>query len=536
VAQTSETHAQAQAGAQTQRQANSANPLRWLAVWPLDMRLLAVMSILAVGLRLAPLGGGMLDYDEGVYWQSLRAMAAGHPLFSQVFSSQPPAFLDLIYPFYMLFGQSLAAARLGIAIYSLIGLAAMYVIGRAVAGRWVGLVAFTLLAIDPTYLAESHTLQAEAPSVALGLVCLALAISAVRAPRASRRRLLAVLAGAALALGTLVKLWDVVMLVPVVLYLAAPFLSARFGLDLLSQHPTRGPQAHPLRQSIENLAFFAFGGLAATILILVPYLPVWPALWNQVVTFHLVAGHHSGFGPLHNLRLLFQNGVEYPLALTALVAFLLGVDARDWRIVPPLLWLAASALLLLDQQPLFDHHRVLLSAPLVLLTALVLPLAARQAPLVVRRGRSVSLAALASALLLAVMLLTFGLGLYSVHVAARPPASDQAQAALALERLTLPGDLVASDDQYTVALAGRDMPPQLVDTSLVRIDSGYLTAPQLEAILTQDDVRVILFKSGRFAAIPGFSAWVRANYTDVVDLGGGAVLYIKAPPEPVSRV
>jgi hypothetical protein len=138
VAQTSETQpqarAEAQAGAQaSRRRASSADPLRWMATRPLDLRLLAVVGALAVVLRVVPLGGGMLDYDEGVYWQSLRAMAAGHSLFTPVFSSQPPAFLDLVYPFYALLGQSIAAARLGIVVYALIGLAAIYVIGRAAA-------------------------------------------------------------------------------------------------------------------------------------------------------------------------------------------------------------------------------------------------------------------------------------------------------------------------------------------------------------------------------------------------------------------
>lgn len=550
MAQTSETQSQPQAEAQTRTPAHTprargADPLRWIATQPLDVRLLVVVGVLAVVLRVVPLGGGMLDYDEGVYWQSLRAMAGGHQLFAQVFSSQPPAFLDLVYPFYALFGQSIAAARLGIAIYSLIGLAAIYVIGRAVAGRWAGLAAVALLAFDPAYLAESHTLQAEAPSVAFALVCVALAVSAARALVPARRRVLAVLAGAALALGILIKLWDVVAVVPAALYLAAPLAGVRRAPlrtaapdDPDGQAPSaeRGARQVALRTTVENLALFALGTLVAGILILAPYLPHWGALWSQVVAFHFAAGHTSGHGLLYNLSLLLSNGLEYPLALAALVGFLMGIGARDWRIAPPLLWLGASALLLLDQQPLFDHHRVLLSAPLALLAALALPLAARQSRVAFRRLAGVPIAPVAATLLLAVTLLTLGLGISSVRSAAAPPAGDQAQAAVALERLTVPGDVVASDDQYAAALAGRDVPPELVDTSQVRIASGYLTAAQLEAILTRDDVRAILFSSGRFALIPGFSAWVQAHYTEVVDLGGGRGLYIKSPPQPVTRV
>src|SRR5690348_1154249 len=42
------------------------------------------------------------SYDEGVYWQSLRAMSAGHALYRDIFYSQPPFFLLSIYPFYAL--------------------------------------------------------------------------------------------------------------------------------------------------------------------------------------------------------------------------------------------------------------------------------------------------------------------------------------------------------------------------------------------------------------------------------------------------
>jgi hypothetical protein len=34
------------------------------------------------------------DFDEGVYWQSIRALARGEPLFRSVYASQP-ALIDL---------------------------------------------------------------------------------------------------------------------------------------------------------------------------------------------------------------------------------------------------------------------------------------------------------------------------------------------------------------------------------------------------------------------------------------------------------
>jgi hypothetical protein len=136
----------------------------------------------------------------------------------------------------------------------------------------------------------------------------------------------------------------------------------------------------------------------------------------------------------------------------------------------------------------------------------------------------------------AVVLMSALIGTYGVRQdVERPLPQASVEMSSALRAATLPQDLVATDDQYIAGLADRDVPPQLVDTSMVRIMSGYLTASQLESIITRLDIRVILFASGRFNLIPGFSAWVAANYTKVADFGDGNALYMKEPngPQPV---
>src|SRR5215831_14323975 len=67
-------------------------------------------------------------YDEGVYWQSLRAMSAGYHLYRDIFCSQPPLFLISIYPVYELLGSTITSARIGVAILSLVALPGVYLI------------------------------------------------------------------------------------------------------------------------------------------------------------------------------------------------------------------------------------------------------------------------------------------------------------------------------------------------------------------------------------------------------------------------
>ena len=120
------------------------------------------------------------DYDEGVYWQSIRALARGEPLFSSVFASQPPAFYYALLPFDVA-GHAPASLRLGVLILGLVGLAATYVVGRLLAGPIAGLVAVLLAATSPLYLHQSAVVQADGPAVAVSTVSVAFALLAVRA-------------------------------------------------------------------------------------------------------------------------------------------------------------------------------------------------------------------------------------------------------------------------------------------------------------------------------------------------------------------
>src|SRR5205085_10159999 len=146
--------------------------------WQTSLLYLLALAFLAVGLwmRLQNLGlpFDRDGYDEGVYWQSLRAMSAGHSLYQQIFYSQPPFFLLSVYPIYTFFGQTLWSARLGVAVVSLFGLLGAFLLGKALSGPLGAIVASLLLLADPFYLLQSQRLQAEAPSAALSLLAVGL--------------------------------------------------------------------------------------------------------------------------------------------------------------------------------------------------------------------------------------------------------------------------------------------------------------------------------------------------------------------------
>jgi 4-amino-4-deoxy-L-arabinose transferase-like glycosyltransferase len=449
---------------------------------------LALVLAVALALRAPLLGGGQIDYDEGVYWQSLRALAAGHPLFSSVYSSQPPAFLTLLLPAHVLLGGTMVADRAVVLALALAGIVAVYRTAGRLAGGWAGVTAAALLAADPLYFRQSVTLQADGPAVALALAAVALA---AETKRGSVRESvwLAGGAGVLLAAAVLTKLLAIAAGPAVALLLVVP--------------------AWPRSRVLVRLGAAAAGGLAVAAVGLLPFAGVWPELWRQVVGFHLGA-RALPVGGLDGQTVL----LELPVAVLGLTGFALAA-----RRAPPLAAAGAAlavpaGLLLLVQHPLWPHHLVALTAPLALLGGGLATVRWRQGA-----------AAVGALLLIAASVAS------ALHVRGlAQPDSVLEPTVAALRTDTAPGDLVVTDDQYGAALAGRSTPPELVDTSLVRIRSGDLTVDEVERIAGRDDVRAVLLATDRLVALPGLTEWLQQHYGPPMPLGGGRALYVRSHP------
>ena len=235
------------------------------------------------------------DYDEGVYWQSFRALARGEPLFRSVFATSPPGFYYAVLPFYWV-GHSLSSLRIGILLLGLVGLAATYVVGRLLAGDLPGLIAVLLVATSWHYLHSLAILQADGPAVAIGMLVLALALGAVRAD-GRLRDALAVASGLALAFSAGTKFFGAVTVVP----LAIVLLGAPRGRGRLA-------------------AAAVAGGLIGLLIVLWPALESPHAAFDQLVLSHLRSGQVQG-GLGGNLRMLLLHR-ELPLEALALMGWL----------------------------------------------------------------------------------------------------------------------------------------------------------------------------------------------------------------------
>jgi hypothetical protein len=98
--------------------------------------------------------------------------------------------------------------------------------------------------------------------------------------------------------------------------------------------------------------------------------------------------------------------------------------------------------------------------------------------------------------------------------AASTETQRMAQIAADLERATTPDQWIITDAQFVAALANRDTPPWLVDTSFKRVLSGYLTSQELMQAGADARVHAVVFATHRLTAAPiaSFHLWVTEHF------------------------
>jgi hypothetical protein len=508
---------------------------------------LGAIMLLALLLRLWHLSAVTDNYDEGVYWSSLRAMYAGHGLFTPVFSSQPPFFLLSLYPLVALLGPTQIAARLGVVILSLLGILGMYLLARRLGGPRAGLGAALLLAVDHLYLIQSQTIDAEVPSVAFLIVAVAAAAYADRYPWQA-----AFVSGVATALAILEKLFAIVAFAPILILFVGYLLTLERAQLSLNEQGSPGralgrlrmPHQQTLRRALVLAGAYLAGLMLAGILVFLPYLHELQSTYQQVIAFHLAADQSYASTLSQNPQALLGATTEYPLAILALWGIALGAFRRRRHILLEIIWIVLVLIILLRQAPLFPRHLVLLVPVLALSAALgfapeaktfsaeAIALSARLSR--IRPGWATRTSAFlligAPVLLVAGLLLGNLYGLFIDPLGPVATAPQVSQVASDLQRLTTPQQQVITDDQYIAALANRDVPPALVDTSDVRIVTGYLTAQQVITIAEQPQVGAVLFYTGRLDQLPGVRAWVEQHFHLARSYGPGQDLYLRAGP------
>jgi Dolichyl-phosphate-mannose-protein mannosyltransferase len=419
------------------------------------------------------------NYDEGVYLASLDALRQGQELGTDVYASQPPGFYLLLQGLSFLPGDGVEGIRIAFMLGALLGLVAAYAIGRKLAGVWGALGGAALLAVTAPWPVQAPRVQADTASIALALCAVAVAFYAGRC--SWRWAATGVLAGAAVA----VKLLAFPVVAPLAVLLIA-------------------------RRSLRAAAAAAAGTFAVWVVVVVAYAGALGELWESVVADHRDARE---LGPsladnfervlLHPLDWRTPAGVLVPIGLVAAFVLLRRVELLSLGA-----WIAVSAVFLVAQQPLLDHHFVLVAATLAVTAGAGLGAAVTCISIPVRYA-----VAGAMALAIAVGFAQEERRLW--RQGADPPgvtwAADELRARTGRE------ELVGTDLPIVAYLADRRLPGQMVDTSFVRLANGSLT--DAEILEELDGVRAVVV--GReFTSRPALVSELAERYPEQVSESG----------------
>ncbi|HEY3239815.1 MAG TPA: hypothetical protein VGL92_09650, partial [Acidimicrobiia bacterium] len=361
-------------------------------------------------------------------------------------------------------------------------------------------------------------LTSDGPALALATIAVALALAWRRAPALRT----AVACGVALGAALTVKSLLVAAAVPV-------------GLVLLRR---------PRHLAAATGAAIALGLAAA--------LPWGLAdVWDQSVSYHLeAAGSRTpGANAAKVLSTLFDRDLPMALALAGVAVAVawarfrqrpsrfsdlvtasgpygpIGVTRNHEGPDPGVAvlvtwWLAATAAVLLLEHPLWRNHVAHLVPAGAVLVALALE---RAGPVLGRR------ATLAAGVALAVAVPYHLAHVHEVLWPA-PPRGAEAAAQASLEALPA-GAWAISDEPGLVWRTGRRTPADLVDTSVLRIESGRITATSLADDAADPRVCAVLVWSSRFGRFSELPRLLR-GYREAERYSGLRVLYVKAACRP----
>jgi len=460
--------------------------------------------------QLGNLGDHNWLYDEAGYIAVPWMVAAGHTLYTEVYSPSPPLFTLSVAAALKIWGNSVEVARAVIVTYSALGLLAAALLACEIRGRVAGLATVLLLFFSPEYFRLSRVTMSEVPAASLALISL---LASLVYWRRGRKGWL-ILSGLAMAASLLVKL--------VTLFaLPLPILAIALR-HFYPQSPDVGRStAEKVKGTIANLALWAASFCLPILLCLLIYDP--RAMYEQAVALHWRGREfhpvdYSRRGPRIWEYLMQDRG----LLMLALWGGFFCWLRRSRQALLVVAWFPLVTIMMVNQAPLTVHHMLPMVPPLAALAGVM-----------VQESWDSWLALTKRRHWQGVLLPAVGVGLIAFYLVNWPAVAESNREELArtnvpeglvadaislLEQVTAPGDFVISDDPLIVLLADRNIPPTLTGADWRRLSVGYLTAEQLIVLSEEYDASALVFWRERFDSLPTYVQWVEDRF-ETVEIG-----------------
>ena len=478
----------------------------WRLSWVAQLSVLAGLA----ALTLSRLDHFAWSDDEAVFILTARAVQEGSKLYDDVWFNYLPGFIQLLRSAFAIGGFSLATARIAVTCCALVALALVAGFGRGLGSPWAGVFGALLLATAPHFVAMSSAVMAEIPAAGFAAAAVLAACSYYRSGERWR-----------LALGGLAfcaSLW------------CKP-TTAFAGIGLLVVPWLR---EGTMRRRLAGTALLV-ASVAVPLLVGISLCNP-EGLVRQFGTTWIRS--RAAFRPdvSGNLRDLVEYFLRDKYLLSHLSWLVLGAwgGFHLWRRqrtegILLGLWLGGVAATLLLHAPLYRHHLVQLLIPLSVLAGLGL-----ERGVVALRGGGAPRELILPGLTLAVVALELGASLWVSIV--RLPGLELDNAELGQEAVRLIREATRSDeyvitDAHMIALrSGRPVPPELTNTSRMRIRTGQLTDQQVIDIARRTDAGAIVFWEKKLDSLDDFATWVACRYDLVVQFSERHRIYRRRPP------
>lgn len=492
-------------------------------VYALEVLVFTLLIAVYVYIRLYDLGRRFAyDYDEGVYLQTAKQLMNGYGLYDPIFLSQPPFLIYTIVASMSLLGESLYAGRLPVALTSIVAGLAAYLLARKLAGSVAGLMSLAVLTLSRVFLHYSRAVEAEIPCATFSIIALLLAAKFIETDRWHY----SFASGLSSSIAVLFK------------FLAAPIVPAILPVFLTREGMVklRGEPKGSRRLRVRHLIPFIVGGVIPLLMLLPHNLD---ALHEQLYTYHLnkPLGGTPGEKLSRLIRYLGESPVIMALGFPGILVALASLNLGS--MVTALYSILSLLMLVYLPQPLWYHHVATVIPQLSIMSGLtvgyLLNVCRRLYTKASRRSQSRHLRA--AAVLLAAFIVVSSLSVYGFSAASFVRRVSgmiyggggelEFKVARLIADLTDSSDWIISDSQAIVFVAGRNVPPELCDTSHMRISSGYLVDDEMIALAEAYDVKIVIFWTNRLIRLKRFVEYVEEEFELLESYGKNRAVYIR---------
>lgn len=426
------------------------------------------------------------DNDEGIYLTSFLLVDKGYQSYKKTYFSQPPGFLLSVYPGFKLFGSNLQATRLTVGLWSIIGILAISSFG------WAGLFAISLLFLIPSYYNQALTFQSDILITTFSMLSI---VFLLRFKRTLQMRWF-IISTFFLNLAFWTK-FDVTFFPSFILII---FL-------LFREHKI-------LFKKIINLSLVFFTvSLGFFILLIFPF-GVKEIFYNSIILrFQAVTSSTSQFLLFDYLK------KDFILSVIIITNLFLGfLKRKDIRYPVNIffIWSVFVLIIFFFYRPLFPHHLVILSVPMVLLFSNLIYLSLNKKVF--------------KYLVLVTLIISLSNRIYLYIKTPTKLINGQQQMAVEIiKKYTNMNDIIVSDEEILNGLSDRLPPPELSDISQVRIRSNNLTPENFRKIIENYKPKLIIPWNGRLHSIKNFNK-ILLDYQLLTSFSNSKNIYIRIAP------